>query len=83
MELVLFEDAMAHVCRIARILVRPRGHVLLMGVGGSGKQSLARLASSITGKVIHQPSIKDGYAKDSLTLYFHIRLVGMAQSANY
>ena len=51
MELVLFEEAGQHVCRLARVLARLRGNMLLLGLGGSGKQSLARLAAHLAGKV--------------------------------
>lgn len=47
MDLVLFKDAIIHVAKIYRVMNLKRGHVFLVGVGGSGRHSLTRLSAYI------------------------------------
>ena len=66
MDLVLFEDAMKHICRISRIISNPGGHALLVGVGGSGKQSLSKLSAHLCGMSTYMIVISGSYNTSSL-----------------
>ena len=61
MPLVMFMDAISHVARITRVLRQPKGNMLLLGVGGSGRQSLSRLSTFMAECRIFSIEITKGY----------------------
>ncbi|KAJ1520032.1 hypothetical protein ONE63_004262 [Megalurothrips usitatus] len=60
-DVVLFQYALVHLARVCRVIACPGGSGLLVGVGGSGRQSLTRLGNAIMGSTLFQPEITKNY----------------------
>jgi len=76
MDLVLFDDALSHLIRVSRIIQMKRSSALLVGVGGSGKQSLTKLAANIGRQSMQQivltKTYNEGNLKDDIRNLFDI-----------
>ena len=61
LNLVFFTDAVKYLCAITRILMQPRGNAMLIGVSGSGKQSLTTFAAFMLEQKCFQLSLSKNF----------------------
>ncbi|XP_065071378.1 dynein axonemal heavy chain 6-like isoform X2 [Rhopilema esculentum] len=60
--LVFFQQTIQHIARAARVFRQREGHMLLVGIGGSGKSSVAELAAYIEFCTFIKPSLTRNYS---------------------
>lgn len=61
MDLALFSFALEHIVRICRVITLPGGNALLVGLGGSGRKCLTRLAASMEEYAFFEIAVTKNY----------------------
>lgn len=59
--IVVFDEALAHMARIDRVLRQPLGHLLLIGASGAGKSLLTRFTAWLRGMPVFTVKISHRY----------------------
>ena len=63
-DIVLFDDCLKNLMRITRVIEQDQGSCMIVGVGGSGKQSLTRLSSRCEQYIVCQPVVQSSPPRD-------------------
>lgn len=62
--MVLFNMALEHLTRISRVLKMDTGHILLIGVAGSGKALMTKLAAFTAGMISYRKLIFNNFSRN-------------------
>ncbi|CRG96277.1 dynein heavy chain, putative [Plasmodium gallinaceum] len=54
LNIVLFNDAIRHICKLIRIVDNLKSHALLLGIGGCGKTTISKFSSYISSKTFYE-----------------------------
>lgn len=57
MDLILYKEAICHICRILRAITLSNGHMLIVGIGGTGRSSLCKIATFVCGYNLYELNI--------------------------
>lgn len=63
MDLALFSFALEHIVRICRVITLPGGNALLVGLGGSGRKCLTRLAAAMEEYLFFEIAVSKNYGR--------------------
>lgn len=83
MNLTMFRYTVEHLSRICRVLKQPRSHALLIGIGGTGRQSLTRLAAHIMDYELFQIELTRNYSMNQWTEFLKAMLLKVSSTESH
>lgn len=60
---MFFKGALEHIIRAARVFRQPGGHMVLVGLDGTGKSTTVHLASHVAGCILYRLTLTRGYGQ--------------------
>lgn len=83
MNLTMFRYTVEHLSKICRVLKQPRSHLLLLGIGGSGRQSYTRLAAHIMDFELFQIELTRNYSMNDWTEFLKAMLLKVSSTESH
>ncbi|KAF6216208.1 hypothetical protein GE061_000548 [Apolygus lucorum] len=63
LSLILFRYVLEHVARLCRVFIIPSASIILISIGGAGRQSFIKLATAVGGETIFKINGSPGYGQ--------------------